>query len=76
MQRKDITDKQVCIAYYEYQKDKPFKIFALDILIAMTSAPEKVAYAAMERAYERGLIECGVSLRSGWLTDKGKHLLK
>jgi len=37
--------------------------------------PEKVIYAAMERTYDHGLIECGVSLRSGWLTEKGKEFL-
>ena len=30
---------------------------------------------AMERAYDHGLIECGVSLRTGWLTAKGEALL-
>lgn len=35
----------------------------------------KVCYRAMERAYDHGLIEYGTSLRSGWLTNKGKELL-
>ncbi len=45
------------------------------ILIRLTGASRKVAYAAMERAERNGFIESGVSLRSGWLTDKGRELL-
>ena len=37
--------------------------------------PIKVAVAAMGRAYGRKLIECGTSLRSGWLTIAGEALL-
>lgn len=36
---------------------------------------EKLAYSACERAERDDLIEYGVSLRTGWLTDKGKELL-
>jgi len=39
------------------------------------ACPPKVAQAAMERAYDRGLVDYGVSLRSGWLTKAGLHLL-
>lgn len=47
-----------------------------DLLAEWTGQPIKVCYRAMERAAERDLIEYGVSLRTGWLTDKGKALLK
>ncbi|MCX4606796.1 hypothetical protein OG402_40945 [Streptomyces anulatus] len=33
--------------------------------------PEKVVTAAYEREDDRGHLECGVSLRTSWLTDKG-----
>lgn len=34
--------------------------------------PEKVVLAALEREDRRGLIECGVSLRTAWLTPAGR----
>jgi len=52
--------------------DEPF---ADEVLQRQTGAPWKVIYAAMERAGDRDLIEWGVSLRSGWLTRKGKELI-
>lgn len=80
MATKDITDKQVCEAYAEAARqrgdnwDKPYEM-PYEILERVTVQPFKVCYRAMERAEERGLIDCGVSLRTGWLTDKGKSLL-
>lgn len=47
-----------------------------EIIMEKTGCPAKVAYAAMERAYNRGYIEYGVSLRGGWLTEKGERALK
>ena len=47
-----------------------------ETLAARTGQPEKVCYRAMERAERRGLIEYGVSLRTGWLTEAGKALLE
>ena len=49
--------------------------FPYEALAAATGAPEKVTYAACERAHDRDLIDYGVSLRTGWLTEKGKTLL-
>lgn len=46
-----------------------------ELLAQWTGQPEKVCYRAMERAEENGLLEYGVSLRTAWLTDKGKALL-
>jgi hypothetical protein len=80
MSRKDISDKQVCEAYAEaaLQRgpnwDHPYEM-PYEILHRLTGEPEKVCYRAMERAEERCYIEYGVSLRTGWLTDKGKELL-
>jgi len=73
MARKDITDKQVCEAYV--QSKEPPRKWPYQILAEMTGQVEKVCFLAMERAEHRGYIDCGVSLRSGWLTAKGLELL-
>lgn len=70
----DITDRQVCLAYLEAAINKAG--WPYDILSANTSQPVKVCIRAMERAHDRGYIEYGVSLRTGWLTDEGKALLR
>jgi hypothetical protein len=36
----------------------------------------KQANAILEKVIDRGYVECGVSARTGWLTDKGKALLR
>lgn len=74
MKRGDITDKDVCEAVAEYQKTKGD--FPYETLAKKFGCDEKLAYSACERAEENGLIEYGVSLRTGWLTDKGLTLLK
>lgn len=76
MATKDITDLQVCDAYAKYNADTTRREFPYDILQRTTGQPEKVCYRAIERAYSRDLIEFGVSLRTGWLTEKGNQLLK
>jgi hypothetical protein len=77
MSTKDITDKMVCEAYLE-SRDKwggtNFE-YPQTILQRITGQCEKVCIRAMERAEKRGLIEYGVSLQTGWLTEKGKSLL-
>ena len=81
MATKDITDAQVCRAVQAYQDTMEASGFTADCpypyeaLAIETGQAEKVCYRAMERAYRRQLIECGVSLRTGWLTDKGKALI-
>lgn len=85
MATKDISDKLVCEAYAAYRIicDEAWKqgmlspqgAFPYDILQVATGQPFKVCYRAMERAADRDLIEYGVSLRTGWLTEKGKKLL-
>lgn len=72
MKRKDITDEMVCRAYAD---KKALDMTAEALLMERTGAPLKVVYRAMERADDRGLIEWGVSLRTGWLTPKGIALL-
>lgn len=50
--------------------------FINDFLNEITGAPLKVCFNAMERAERNGFIECGVSLRTSWLTEKGEELIK
>lgn len=73
---KDVTDAQVCRAVAEYwataRSLSGDARFPYDILHAQTGEPIKVCFRAMERAAERGLIEYGVSLRTGWLTAEGQ----
>ena len=73
MATKDITDKQVCEAYAAYNNDR--SMWPYEILQEVTGQPWKVCYRACERASRRGLVEYGVSLRSGWLTSKGVELV-
>jgi hypothetical protein len=82
MATKDITDRQVVAAYEEAMKQRaastgrdPFCPWPEDVLSVTTGQPYKVCYRAMERACDRGLVEYGVSLHAGWLTEKGKELL-
>jgi len=80
---KDISDELVCKAVAEFKKDSETRTsfiegtfkWPYDYLHDWTGQPEKVCYRAMERAEENGLLEYGVSLRTAWLTDKGKALL-
>ena len=80
MPTKDITDRQVLEAYQSYDKRSRLGELQVEwpyqILQRLTGMPFKVCYRAMERAYKRGLLEYGVSLRTGWLTDAGQELLK
>ena len=81
MATKDISDRQVCEAYAEAARQRgedwknPYE-FPYEILNRQTGQCVKVCYGAMERAEGRGYIEYGVSLRTGWLTEEGKKLLK
>lgn len=73
MARKDVTDEMVCLAYAK--REPHTDVWPYDLLMQWTGEPMKVCYRAMERANDRGYIEYGVSLRSGWLADKGKQLI-
>ena len=82
MATKDITDRQVCEAYAESARQREADFWNLNyefpyvILQRVTGQCLKVCWRAMERAEDRGFIECGTSLRTCWLTDKGKALLE
>ncbi len=76
LKRRDINDLHVCEAYRRKREVYSDMKFADEILAEFTGAPIKVARAAMERACDRGYVEYGTSLRSGWITEKGLRLLK
>lgn len=56
---------------------KPNKAcYPLDGTLAkMTGAPLAVVWAALERESARGNIDCGLSLRGAWITEKGRTAL-
>jgi len=80
--RSTISDVEVLRAYEESAVARPQAIrgaplpWPEKILSARHGCHEKVALAAMERALSRGLIDYGVILRAGWVTEKGKALLR
>lgn len=74
-QIKHVDDLMVVQAVELYSRSNA-GLFPYEMIAACTGCPEKVAYRACERACDNGLIEYGVSLRTGWLTDKGKALLE
>lgn len=79
MATKDVTDLQVIEAYIQFKVSS--KLYGINdnwpyvILSNLTGECEKVCYRAMERACNRGYIDYGVSLRSGWVTQKGMEFL-
>lgn len=70
--RSDITDLAVlCAAAFRDQGE-----FITDRLRRRyPDCPPKVLYAAIERASKRGLLDYGVSLRSGWVTAEGVRVM-
>jgi hypothetical protein len=74
MATKDITDEQVCRAVAD-ARACDFTAWPYDLLADRTGQPPKVCFRAMERAYGRGLLEVGVSLRTAWLTPAGEALI-
>lgn len=77
MKRSDITDIQVVRACWNPHNVRSPGMLSTSLqrLIEATGAPEKVCWAAMERAQHRGFIDSGVSLRSAWRTGTGTALL-
>ena len=76
MQRKHISDRQVVAAYIlsKHLCEVGEMVWPEELLQAETGATEKVCFSTMERAFNRGLVEYGTSLRLGWITDKGREL--
>ena len=70
-----VSDKEVCLAY-KNSCEMNHEKWPYEILAEKFGLPEKVCYRACQRAETRGYIDCGISLRSGWLTESGEKLLK
>jgi hypothetical protein len=74
--RPKVTTLQVLQAYADaWTGPRDERVWPEVHLMNRTGQCEKVCCRAMERACRSGLIEYGVTMRSGWLTDKGKALL-
>ena len=72
---KDIPTKEVLEYQNKWQKncaksiDMPYCYEALPY-------PDKVIFRKMEKLFDQGYLEYGVSLRTAWLTEKGKELIQ
>ena len=79
MATKHITDLQVCEAFAQMRSRREageLGVFVDDILHQQTGEHMKVCFRAMERASSRGLVDYGMWLRGGWLTDDGSALIE
>lgn len=72
---KHITDYQVVKNQDDY-KNGLIDLCTMQHLAKKTGQAFKVIYRCYERAYSRGYLDYGVTLRTAWLTDKGEQLLK
>jgi hypothetical protein len=76
MKRADISDEEVVRACRDafavpYNPSGPARPSSLDVLCERFPAAHwKVAYRAMERTCQRGLIEYGVCLSRAWAVEK------
>ncbi len=77
MAMKNISDTQVLQAYILSKRmlSEGERKWPYEILQDVTGECLKVCYRACERANNRGYIDYGISLRSGWISDKGFELL-
>lgn len=72
MAMKDIKDCEVILAFLESKANNhALGLWPYQILEQKTGQAEKVCFRCMERANNRGFIEYGTSLRSGWVTRQG-----
>lgn len=75
MARKNISDKDVVCAV-SLARDSGFTWRPIDILKEKTGEPWKVCLRAIERAFERGFLDYGVSIEVPWVTEEGKIFLQ
>ena len=75
MATKDISDLQVIKAYLKFWDNIKIQPFPYIALMKQTGQCMKVCYRACERAERNGYIDYGVSLRTGWVTEKGIKLI-
>lgn len=63
------------LAYVEMERLRSQDVFPfVDAILVEMGYPPKVADAIILRLARRGWIEWGVSMRTGWLTDKGRAI--
>lgn len=74
MARKDITDEQ-CVRAALAAHGERSPMATDEILAEMTGQPLKVCEAALERALNRGYIDCGVRIGRAFAMPKGYQLL-
>lgn len=78
MATKDITDLQVCLAVVAADAIRAAggrRPHLDDVLAAWTGEHPKVCLRALERAYGRRLIECGIGIYASWLEPAGRELI-
>jgi hypothetical protein len=75
MATKDITDLQCIEAAIEFHRQPIPREDPLEALSRTTGQPYKVCLRAYERAMRRGYLDCGVSVRTAWATERGKRYL-
>lgn len=68
---------KVVLSAFDWFHKRPYfnrdqSVFVDDYLMETTKESRKVVQAAMEKAHRKGMVAYGVSLRTGWLTDKGR----
>lgn len=68
--RSHITTRHVLVASY-YNNLSDCSYFSNIIECKFKGYPLKVIYSAVERDISNGVMECGISLRSPYITEKG-----
>ena len=76
--RKDIPTEAVLKACQQFHSKNSFlnRKAPWKFLLEEFKAPVNVIYSAMERDFNKGYLEYGVSLRTSWLTKEGEQFLK
>lgn len=74
-----ISDEMIVLCYAEYNNRHAIGLWsktADEVIKELTKKPMRVIWRAMTRACNRGYIEYGVSMRTGWPTPAGLALLQ
>ena len=72
-QLKDIPIKEILEQQQKWWNNKSLP-YTYEVL-GKKYGSEKLVYRKMEQLCEKEYLECGVSVRTAWLTEKGKKLL-
>ena len=88
LKRSDISDEEVLLAYCVVHRARKLGVGQGKLGVGQGQSAEyilaqrfprahpKVVWRAMERSYDRGLVEFGTNLRWGWLTPEGDAYLR